>query len=69
MSLRGTLTNEKLGKRFDNPFALVRHAIHLATDSVHRGEGMQMHLATEILERIASGESDIEEKTEEDDTE
>jgi len=59
MSLRGTLTNEKLSKRFDSPFTLVCHAIDLAKESVQRGEGMEMHLASEILERIAKQEGYI----------
>ncbi|MBS0623776.1 MAG: hypothetical protein JSS62_04055 [Verrucomicrobia bacterium] len=60
MSLKGTLTNEKLSKRFGSPFALVCHAIHVAKQSVQKGEGMEMHLASDILERIAKGEDILE---------
>ena len=60
MSLKGTLTNEKLGKRFVSPFALVCHAIQMANQCVQRGEGMEMHLATDILERIAKGDDALD---------
>ena len=62
MSLKGTLTNEKLTKRFVNPFVLVRRAIILADEAVHRGEGMQMYLASQILEDMTAGK-DLEEDT------
>jgi hypothetical protein len=57
MSLRGTLTNEKLIKRFNNPFALVRHAIKMADKAVERGDGMHLYLASEILEDMAYHEA------------
>lgn len=60
MSLKGTLTNEKLTKRFGNPFELVRHAIEMADHAVAHGEGMEMHLATDILEDIAAGTDQVE---------
>lgn len=60
MSLKHTLTNEQLNKRFDNPFALVNYAIHLAKIKVHRGEGMDSNPANDVLEMIALGH-DLEE--------
>ena len=53
MSLKNTLTNEKLNDLYDNPFALVNKAIIMAEQGVERGEGMKSHLATDILEIIA----------------
>lgn len=56
MSLKNTLTNEKLNKLYANPFALVSHAIEIAKFEVRKGGGMDSHLASDILEMIASGE-------------
>lgn len=53
MSLKDTLTNERLNNHFSNPFKLVTHAIHLAKEHVQAGEGMRSHLVTDILEEIA----------------
>lgn len=58
MSLRDTLTNEKLNDRFENPFSLVNHAIIMAEQGVEHGEGMKSHLASDILEVIADHEED-----------
>lgn len=55
MSLKDSLTNEKLNKRFENPFALVNYAISLAKVRLQRGEGMDSNPATDVLETIASG--------------
>jgi hypothetical protein len=73
MSLKNSLTNEKLSQRFDNPFALVNYAIHLAKQRVHRGEGLDSNPANDVLELIAKGHdtdsSDEEDLEEEDDEE
>lgn len=67
MSLKDSLTNEKLNKRFENPFALVNYAISLAKVRVQRGEGMDSNPATDVLETIAAGYDRFE--TEEDEFE
>lgn len=72
MSLKNTLTNEKLSQRFDNPFALVNYAIGLAKIRVHRGEGLNSNPVNDVLELIAKGQdietsSDEEEEDEEED--
>lgn len=77
MSLKNSLTNEQLSKRFDNPFALVNYAIGLAKIRVHRGEGLNSNPANDVLELIAKGldrsedeeEEDEEEEIEEEETE
>ena len=56
MSLKNTLTNEQLNKRFDNPFALVNYAIKLAKTRVHRGEGLDSNPANDVLELIVKGQ-------------
>lgn len=53
MSLKNTLTNESLNKRFDNPFALVNYAISLARTKILRGEGVESNPANDVLELIA----------------
>jgi hypothetical protein len=68
MSLKNTLTNEKLNKRFDNPFALVNYAIQLAKIRVQRGEGLDTNPANDVLELIAK-EQDFPGTPEEEDTE
>ena len=65
MSLKDTLTNEKLNDRFTNPFKLVNHAIGLVKERVTVGDGMRSHLATEVLEVIADKEDMIVEIEEE----
>ncbi|MFN0065763.1 MAG: hypothetical protein ACKVOH_05970 [Chlamydiales bacterium] len=62
MSLKNTLTNERLNDRFANPFKLVNHAIVIAKQMVARGEGMHSHLATEILEQVADQEDAVEDE-------
>lgn len=69
MSLKYSLTNEKLTKRFDNPFSLVNYAIELAKVKVQRGEGIDSNPANDVLEMITKGEDLIEEETEQLDTE
>ena len=61
MSLRDTLTNEKLNDQYKNSFALVNHAIVVAKRRIATGDGMQSDLATDILENIASGKEAIPE--------
>lgn len=53
VSLKNTLTNESLNKRFDNPFALVNYAISLARGKILRGEGVESNPANDVLELIA----------------
>lgn len=75
MSLKNTLTNENLNKRFDNPFALVNYAISLAKVKIARGEGIDSNPVIEVLEMIAehrdhferneSEEREFEEESEE----
>lgn len=63
MSLKNNITNERLSKRFDNPFALVNYAIGLARAMVLRGDGLEENPANEVLELIAKGhnfEADLE---------
>ena len=59
------LTNERLNKRFTNPFKLVNYAIGLAKVRVGRGEGMRSHLVTEVLQTITDNEDSPEEVVEE----
>ncbi|MCC5832323.1 MAG: hypothetical protein JJU12_04695 [Chlamydiales bacterium] len=54
MSLKNTLTNEQLNKRFTNPFSLVNYAISLAKVRVDRGEGIDSNPANDVLELIAT---------------
>jgi hypothetical protein len=56
MPLKNNLTNEKLNQRFDNPFALVNYAIHLAKIMVHRGESLDSNPTNDVLDLIAKGE-------------
>jgi hypothetical protein len=67
MSLKNSLTNEKLNQRFENPFALVNYAIHLARIRVMKGEGIDDNPANEVLELIAKGHDFGEDGDEEDD--
>lgn len=72
MSLKNTLTSEKLNQRFDNPFALVNHAIKLARARVLRGEGMDSNPVNDVLEMLAKGEDlydDVEDDLEEEEEE
>lgn len=66
MSLKNSLTNEKLNQRFGNPFALVNYAIQLARVRVLRGEGIDENPANEVLELIANGH-DFDEKEDDED--
>lgn len=71
MSLKNTLTNEKLNKRFINPFSLVNYAISLAKVRLERGEGLESNPANDVLELIASNRDklpDIKEEYEEENT-
>lgn len=65
MVIKKFLTNERLGKRFINPFHLVNYAIDMAKTKIQRGEDLQTNLATKILEVIAD-EKDLYERVEED---
>jgi hypothetical protein len=54
MSLKDTLTNERLTQNFDNPFELVMSAIKEARSRVHSGEGEDNpHIAVEVMEDLA----------------
>ena len=69
MSLKDTLTNEKLNQRFDNPFALVNYAIGLAKVELGRGDELETNPVNEVLETIAYNRDqleDIEDVEEED---
>ena len=52
MSLKSHLTNEKLNKKFGNPFALVNHAIILAKSRVLRGESLDTNPANDVMELL-----------------
>jgi hypothetical protein len=65
MSLKDTLTNEKLNKRFTNPFSLVNYAISLAKVRLERGEGLDSNPVNDVLETIASNRDMIEDLEEE----
>ncbi len=67
MSLKNTLTNEKLCKRFDNPFDLVNYAISLTRKIVNRGEELDTNPVNDVLEAIASGTDRVEPAEEESD--
>ncbi len=69
MSLKGTLTNETLTQRFDNPFALVNYAISLAKASISRGEEYDSNQATQVLETIASNYDMLKDEEDEDEDE
>lgn len=56
MSVKNFVTNEKLGERFPNPFALVNYAIGLAKRTVGRGEEFESNTAEMILEMIVDGD-------------
>lgn len=53
MSMKHSLTNEKLNARFDNPFSLVNYAIRLAKDKISRGEETEANPANDVLESLA----------------
>ena len=55
MSLKNSLTNEKLTKRFESPFSLVNYAISIARTKMERGEEADTNLVSDVLETIACG--------------
>lgn len=69
MSLKDTLTNEKLNQRFTNPFSLVNYAISLAKTRLGRGEGLESNPANDVLETIAANRDTLENLPEEDEEE
>jgi len=52
MSVKNSLTNEKLNEKFDNSFSLVNYAIGLAKNLVKGGEEFDSNAANDVLERI-----------------
>ncbi|WP_213357601.1 hypothetical protein [Chlamydiifrater phoenicopteri] len=50
---KGTLTNEKLNKKFDSPFVLVNCAIKQAKIRIQRGDVRTSNAAIEILELLS----------------
>jgi len=56
MVIRKTLTNEKLKKNYDNPFALVNHAIDMATRLIAREEDHEYNPANRVLDMIVKGQ-------------
>ncbi len=52
MSVKNSLTNERLNDRFDNAFSLVNYAISMARQLVLKGEQFQANPANEVLELI-----------------
>ncbi len=69
MSLKTTLTNETLNKRFENPFALVNYAISLAKAKISRGEEQETNPVLDVLENIASNQDIIDSLEDEDEIE
>lgn len=70
MSIKHLLTNEKLNKRFESPFALVNYAIQLAKVQIKRGYDLDTNPANEVLELIVQGKDhleDVEDLEDEDD--
>lgn len=66
MSVKNSLTNEKLNDRFENAFSLVNHAIQMARHLVRRGEEFYSNPASEVLERIIDGE-DVDDELDDED--
>lgn len=69
MSLKNTLTNEQLNKRFTNPFSLVNYAISLAKVRLERGDGLESNPANDVLEMIASNRDQLPDLEEEEEVE
>ena len=69
MSVKGSLTNEKLQERFDNPFSLVNYAISLARARIERGEELDDNPANDILEMIVDNRDLLIDEEEEDEEE
>lgn len=67
MSLKDTLTNEKLNDCNQNPFSLVNYAIKIAKKRIAKGDGMDLDLATDILEKIADGHEILPEQENDED--
>ena len=59
------LTNEKLNKRFDNPFTLVNYAIDIAKGLIQRGEERETNTANDVMEMIQCNRDKIEQPKEE----
>jgi signal peptidase I len=54
MSLKDTLTNERLTQNFDNSFELVMSAIKEARSRIHSGEGEDNpHIAVDVMEDLS----------------
>ncbi|WP_213318251.1 hypothetical protein [Chlamydiifrater volucris] len=68
---KGTLTNEKLNKKFESPFVLVNCAIKQAKIRMQRGDVRTSNAAIEILELLGrddfvlGGEEILENKSNE----
>lgn len=69
MAKKHTLTNEQMNQRFENPFAFVTYAIHLARTRVHKGEGLDANPAVDVLALIAQGQDLLRDDEDEDDDE
>lgn len=69
MSVKNSLTNEQLGARFDNSFALVNYAIAFAKNRLRKGHQQETNLACEVLDDIADNRDLLEFVTENDDDE
>ena len=60
------LTNEKLNKRFDNPFSLVNYAIDIAKGLVLRDQQeRETNVANDVMEMIQESRDKIEQPEEE----
>lgn len=68
MDIIDNLTNEQIGKNFNNQFDLVNYAIKLATNMIQTGREPRVKMSTEnpallILEEIAEGKDTFVEVT------
>lgn len=54
MSLKDSLTNEVLTKRFPNPFTLVNYTISLARELIEKEDEPEENPASEVLDMIVT---------------
>ncbi len=59
------LTNERLNKRFDNPFSLVNYAIDIAKRLVLRDQERETNAANDVMEMIQDSRDKIDQPDEE----
>ncbi|MEZ5315713.1 MAG: hypothetical protein R3E91_05875 [Chlamydiales bacterium] len=59
MSLKNTLTNETLNRKFNSPFSLVNYAISFAKMRIEKGEGIESNLANDVIELIGASKDQL----------